>query len=173
MIGDKMGLFNREYTIEKFKKDNLKSKSISIDNLFHILDIIEEKDYWLICSSFLSYFYNNKITSPDFVNAFIVLDNILGNFLRGGVWQCFEYEKPENLEATAKYFYDHGNNELAKFISDNIHDYSNPKYQENFDYPNEWINESEKFDKWLSDHKKDIYQIEYNLLKLYKDSYTK
>ena len=49
-----------------------------------------------------------------------------------------------------------------------IHDYANEKYQENYDYPEEWFDETDKIDKWISVHEQSIYQWMYDLIMNHK-----
>ena len=37
-------------------------------------------------------------------------------------------------------------------IEKGIHDYQNPQYAEDFEYPEEWITESEEIDAWITEH---------------------
>ncbi len=37
-------------------------------------------------------------------------------------------------------------------IGKGIHDYQNPRYAEDFEYPEEWITESEEIDAWIKEH---------------------
>ena len=38
------------------------------------------------------------------------------------------------------------------------HDYQDPQYQADFDYPEEWITESEEIDRWIVVHEQEIMQ---------------
>ena len=40
-----------------------------------------------------------------------------------------------------------------------IHDYHNEKYLENYNYPDEWIEESEIIDKWIFENEINIYRF--------------
>ena len=53
---------------------------------------------------------------------------------------------------------------MAEVLASGIHDYQNPKYVENFDYPEEWIEESDKIDSWINDNHKCIMEWEHKLL---------
>lgn len=40
-----------------------------------------------------------------------------------------------------------------------IHDYHNEKYLDNYNYPDEWIEESEIIDKWIFENEINIYRF--------------
>ena len=61
-----------------------------------------------------------------------------------------------------------GEKEMADIYACGIHDYSNEKYQQNFDYPEEWFDETERVDKWISDYEKYIFKWMYDLIIAHK-----
>lgn len=162
-----MGLF--KYDIEEFRKDALNNKDIKLKNLLSILDSVTEDDYILIIDAFFVYFYKNRITTPNCVNAFIVLNNMYCYSLNNGVWTYYEYEiNVDKINDAIKYLDECGYKELALFMRKNIHDYHNPDYKNN--YPQEWMDESKEFDKWILSNEKNIHKILFELLVSYKNS---
>ena len=53
------------------------------------------------------------------------------------------------------------------------HDYRNEKYQDNYDYPQEWIDESEQIDQWITENEKKIILICQEILKTNLDFFCK
>ena len=53
---------------------------------------------------------------------------------------------------------------MASIYAYGIQDYANEKYQENFNYPEEWIEESNKIDKWISDNEEYLNKWMYDLI---------
>lgn len=43
-------------------------------------------------------------------------------------------------------------------------DESNIKYSENYNYPEEWFDEADKIDKWISDNEAYLYKWMYDLI---------
>lgn len=41
--------------------------------------------------------------------------------------------------------------DMAAIFAYGIHDYVNAKYQGNFNYPKEWIDEADRIEKWISE----------------------
>ena len=39
------------------------------------------------------------------------------------------------------------------------HDYWDEKYQDNYEYPQEWIDESEIIDQWIDQNELEIYKL--------------
>ena len=57
-----------------------------------------------------------------------------------------------------------GEEEMADVYACGIHDYANEKYQENYDYPEEWFDEAEEIDDWISANAEYIYEWMYDLI---------
>lgn len=103
------------------------------------------------------YYIHNK---PDFITAFLNLSSWKSTSLRSGVWTYFEATGIEDIEVTRKYITEKiDNEELVNMYAQGIHDYGNEIYQENFDYPQEWLDESEEIDKWINMNMKQIVKI--------------
>ena len=47
------------------------------------------------------------------------------------------------------------------------------EYQENFNYPEEWIDESDKIYKWINDNEVYLYKWMYDLILEYKNEILK
>ncbi len=87
-----------------------------------------------------------------FVNAFLIVSGWLGTSLRSGVWTFYEATPQQDVQAAAGYLEQSGFAELAAMLQKGIHDYQAPQYQADFDYPEEWITESEEIDRWITAH---------------------
>lgn len=144
-------------------------------NLFDSLDSAKEENYWTVETDFDLYFLENNITSPACVNAFLVLHELIGVSFRSGVWTYYEYmcypEKINKLNDAISYLKKFDNTDLINYMKDNIHEYNDPKYSETFNYPEEWIKQSETFDKWLKENEKEVQKILFDLLCEYKEYY--
>ena len=98
------------------------------------------------------------------INAFLMISSWFGISQRSGVWTFYESADSHEIEITLQYLKTTNENELADIFKKGIHDYQNPIYTENFNYPKEWIEESEKIDKWISDNEDLLWKWEYRLL---------
>lgn len=125
----------------------------------------DEEDFYLIESEFfiaLSFMPVEK--RPVCVTAFLVISNWCGTSLRSGVWTFYEVCNVEEIEIALQYLKESGAEEIAGVLASGIHDYQNPKYTENFDYPEEWIEEADEIDSWINDNHKCIMEWEHKLL---------
>ncbi len=50
-----------------------------------------------------------------------------------------------------------------------IHDYQSPKYNVDFNYPQEWIDETESIDKWIWNNEQNLYEWQKEFLLTYRD----
>ena len=73
------------------------------------------------------------------------------------------------------YYYSKATNEeeMASVYGCGIHDYANEKYQKNYDYPEEWFDETDKIDKWISDNEVYLYKWMYDLILNHKSEVLK
>lgn len=110
---------------------------------------------------------------PDYMTAFMTIYNWFAMSLRSGVWTFYEGADPEELKITREYLKKTGDSELEEILAYGIHDYQDPKYAENFDYPESWIQESDKIDDWIWEHQKWLYQWEQELLLSNKEALLK
>lgn len=130
-----------------------------------------DSKYWQYDEKVFMMFYEKYgdvhfMDIPDVPFLFMELSNWQGMSLRCGVWQYYEsgaFEKGK-LERVSNLLHAEKEDEMATIYKSGIHDYSNEKYRENYDYPEEWIAGSDQIDKWISDNEKHIYMLRYNLI---------
>ena len=101
---------------------------------------------------------------PNYVTAFLTISSWFGTSERDGVWTFYEATDNQAINTTLTYLSDNGYAELKEIFEKGIHDYSNEKYQEDYDYPEEWIDESEEIDDWIEEHRIDIWEWERKIL---------
>lgn len=100
---------------------------------------------------------NNVKDKPDFVTVFIELSSWKGTSLRSGVWTYYEAAHKDQVEAVIKYLQKYSlGEEICRMYSLGNHDYCDEKYQDVFEYPKEWIKESEIIDKWIFENEENI-----------------
>ena len=103
---------------------------------------------------------------PDFVSAFLELSSWMGTSLRSGVWTYYEATAKNQVEMIIRYLQQNAaNREISRMYALGNHDYSDEKYQVNFDYPQEWIEESKIIDKWIFDNEANIILFLQEILK--------
>lgn len=150
----------------------------TLNELFSSLEASDNENFWTYDGKFWEYdgkvfamFYEKYknvrfMDVPDIPFLYMEMSNWQGMSLRCGVWQYYESGAFENgkFERVLSLLHAKNEREMALIYQYGIHDYSNEKYQENYDYPEEWINESDKIDKWISNHEKHIYMLMYGLL---------
>ena len=142
---------------------NINMKEIEI--LYKKLLLLETDDFYLIESEFFMFFYNRTDVRKNYViTAFMTISNWLANSLRSGVWTYYETANPQELTDTVEYLKESGQKEFAQIFECGIHDYQDERYVGNFNYPEEWISESGKIDKWISEHESWIEEWERDLL---------
>ncbi len=61
-----------------------------------------------------------------------------------------------------------GEEEMADIYGYGIHDYANETYQEGADHPEEWLDETERVDRWISAHEAHIHRWLYELIMEHK-----
>lgn len=81
--------------------------------------------------------------------AFLTISDWHGTSLRSGVWTFYEVANQKMLLNTADYLNRIGEKDFGAIFRKGIHDYQNPQYSENCDYPNEWIEEADTIDQWI------------------------
>lgn len=124
-----------------------------IAQLYQRLKTLDYKHFFEIESDFFQCFCSDAETTENpMVNAFLIVSSWFGTSERSGVWTFYEATSPANVEKAVNYLLQVGETELAAVISKGMHDYQNPQYADNFDYPEEWITESEEIDAWISKH---------------------
>ena len=95
-----------------------------------------------------------------YVNAYLTISNWFGTSLRSGVWTFYEVTKLEEIDTVLTYLKENNYTDLAEIFEKGVHDYQNPIYAKDFDYPEEWIEESEEIDQWIMEHEEWLWQWE-------------
>lgn len=97
---------------------------------------------------------------PDIAFMYMEINNWQGMSLRCGVWQYYESRAFENgkSERVLSCLRDNNEEEMSSIYTCGIHDYANEKYRENYDYPEEWLDEADKIDEWIRDNEVHIYK---------------
>ena len=135
-----------------------------MDKLFEKLKESSIDDFYVIEAEFFEHLYQLEPTQKTSeIIVFLNISNWLGFSLRDGVWTYYEVANPLELQTTLDYL-KQLDVQMATFFQLGIHDYQNPQYSENYNYPDEWIIESEKIDDWIFQHEKYIWKFEKNLL---------
>ena len=80
------------------------------------------------------------------------ISSLLNTSLRGGVWTYYEATAYSEQCRTADYLAKEDWQELYKKYKCGMHDYEDPQYAENFDYPEEWISDTYPIDAWIWDN---------------------
>ena len=83
----------------------------------------------------------DKKDAGGMIECFLTLSNWVGFSLRDGVWTFYEYTNDETIENVKVFIETKNWNKLSDMFQLGIHDYHNEKYLENYDYPEEWIEE--------------------------------
>ena len=121
-------------------------------------EITPEKFYLVETDLFMEFYYWES--KPSFAVAFMGISSWMGTSQRGGVWTYYESTDREMISVTIEYLknYD-GYDELLKMYMLGNHDYWDEKYQDNYDYPQEWLDESEIIDQWLDENEIEINKL--------------
>lgn len=124
-----------------------------INPLYDTLLAMADRDFYQIETEFFMMLQRiPDHRKPDAVIAFLTISNWKGTSLRSGVWTFYESAQQKDLQITAVYLTNAGQTELAEVFSRGIHDYQNPVYAQNFDYPSEWMEEADEIDRWICAH---------------------
>lgn len=133
-------------------------------------DIDNLCDYSYYVFIFFYDIFNTKpyMEIPDTPLMFMEIDNWYGMSMRCGVWQYYEYASCEcgKLQKIAGYLKSQGENDMAEVFAYGIHDYYSI---ENGEYPQKWLDESEKIDKWIYKNENYILQWQRKLILDHKD----
>lgn len=108
---------------------------------------------------------------PMYALGFLEIDTWQGMAQRCGVWQFYEsrsYE-PQKFSAVINLLKSQGEDEFVKVFASGIHDYANPKYAEKFNYPDEWLEQSDTINNWIYDNEEKIYQWKRKLILSHRD----
>ncbi|MBO4865909.1 MAG: hypothetical protein J5582_04990 [Ruminococcus sp.] len=133
-------------------------------------EVYELFEWECYISEFLYQFYNDKpeLEMPAPLMVFNELDNWQGTSQRSGVWQYYESRSFEDgvFEKVTDYLRNLGETELADTYASGIHDYSDPEYTKdgNYDYPDEWLADSENIDIWIDERNNDICSLKRSII---------
>ncbi len=122
-----------------------------------------DDELWKLELDLFGLIYDKKEKS-DIIEIFLVLSNWVGLSLRDGVWTFYEYTSTDSIEKVRKYLITVDWNELVNMYELGIHDYHNEIYLDNYNYPEEWIEESEVIDKWIFENEIEIYRFLKNII---------
>lgn len=152
----------------------------AINELIISSSLSGHEKFWKYDSDFFMLFYdrfrNTPFTDiPDIAFMYMEINNWQGMSLRCGVWQYYESGAFENgkFERVLSFLKTNNEEEMASVYACGIHDYANEKYQENYDYPEEWFDETDKIDKWISDNEVYLYKWMYDLILNHKNEVLK
>ncbi|WP_313180883.1 hypothetical protein [Lacrimispora sp.] len=106
---------------------------------------------------------------PDCLRIYSVISQWYGNSLRGGVWTYYEIADMQDLQLTAQYLSCCLWKEFHQMFCLGIHDYQSPRFVGNFNYPQEWIDESESIDKWIWNNEQKLGEWQREFLLTYRD----
>ena len=127
--------------------------------------------FWEHEGEFFLLFYNRFKNTPfmdipDIAFIYMEISNWQGMSVRCGVWQYYEsgaFQKGK-FERVLSFLKANGEEEMADVYACGIHDYANERYQNNYDYPEEWFDEAEEIDDWISANEGYIYKWMYSLI---------
>lgn len=151
---------------------------MTYESLNNLLISYEKTDieslYKYDCDLFMLFYDIFKDTPfveiPDTAFMFMEIDSWYGTSMRGGVWQYYEINSEEQgkSERVAEYLKSQGGyNDMADIYAFGIHDYQ--KYAEIDEYPEEWLDESDKIDDWIYGNENQIYLWKKNLILNHRD----
>lgn len=152
----------------------------AINELFVSAESSGYEMFWKYDAEFFMLFYDKFKNTPfadipDIAFMYMEINNWQGMSLRCGVWQYYESRAFENgkSERVLSYLRDNNEEEMSSIYACGIHDYSNEKYRENYDYPGEWLDEADKIDEWIRDNEVHIYKWMRDLILNHKSEVLK
>jgi len=110
-----------------------------------------------------------KSNIPDCIRIYSTISQWFGNSVRSGVWTYYEIADMQDLELTAQYLSHCSWKEFHHMFCLGIHNYQSPEFIENFNYPQEWIDESESIDEWIMSNEQKLYEWQKEFLLEYKE----
>ncbi len=130
-----------------------------------------QENFWEYDGEIFMIFYNKFEYTPftdipDIAFMYMEINNWQGMSVRSGVWQYYEsgaFQKGK-FERVLSFLKANGEDEMAGVYAHGIHDYANKKYEKGSDYPEEWFDETERVDEWISDNEEYIYKWMYDLI---------
>ncbi len=118
--------------------------------------LVASEEFYLVESDLFMEFCDME-EKPYFVAAFLELSSWMGTSLRSGVWTYYEATERRAINETIQYLYRFApDEEISRMYALGNHDYNDEEYQATFNYPKEWLDESERIDKWIFDNEKKI-----------------
>lgn len=138
------------------------------------------ENFWKYDGDFFMLFYDEfKYTPfadiPDIAFMYIEINNWQGMSVRCGVWQYYEsgsFQKGK-FERVLSFLRANGEEEMADAYGCGIHDYANDRYQKNYDYPEEWLDDAEEADEWIRRNEETIYKWMHDLIMGHKSEVLK
>ncbi len=144
----------------------------NIERIYLQLDSLSSEDFLEVDYEFYSYFnekygyaesYDSSV--PECITAFMIIEDWYSCWFRSGVWTFYEYYAgTKALEITLNFLKKNADKEMSDIFESGIHEYNDPKYDGNFKYPQEWIDESEQIDVWIEKREKQIFEFLENIL---------
>ncbi|MBS6955349.1 MAG: hypothetical protein KH230_19210 [Enterocloster asparagiformis] len=125
--------------------------------------------YEIEADFFMKLYHDFSKNRLPWITAFLTISTWFGTSMRSGVWTFYEVGNIQKMKITAQYLRAGGDNELADIFEKGIHDYQNPKYAKNYDYPEEWLEEADEIDQWISAHEDWLWKWEYHILATNRD----
>ena len=138
----------------------------NIEKLYQQIPEVDNNEFYLLEPEFCEelYYHISIDKRPLCVTAFLTIVNWFAMSQRSGVWTFYEATSPQDIELTIQFLEQSGDDELASIFRYGAHDYQNPKYDGNWNYPDEWIEEARKIDDWISSHESWLFMWERKLL---------
>ena len=134
----------------------------NIHFLYQKLELSDYKNFFSIETDF--FLYLSDYASIQFINAYLIVSDWFGTSQRSGVWTFYEATEINRIQNAISFLSSLNENTLSDMLEKGIHDYQNPIYSENYDYPDEWIDESEEIDNWISEHEDWLWNWLYTFL---------
>lgn len=155
---------NRNLWMDSVHSGEKKMKNI--EKLYQKLSEIDNEEFYFVEGEFILELYNCVPIEkrPLCVIVFFIVSNWFAMSQRSGVWTFYEATAPKDIELTIQFLEQRGDAEFASIFRYGAHDYQNPKYDGNWNYPEEWIEESEEIDQWITDHENELFMWEKRLL---------
>lgn len=141
------------------------SFSVEIQSLYRALNSIDYTHFYELEPNFCLCFSSDRRKAEiPLINAFLVVSNWQATSFQSGVWTYYEATDPQMIKNAVNFLKKNSYKELAEIISKGIHDYQNPQYAVEYDYPEKWLEESEEIDNWISEHEDYLQKWLYDLL---------
>lgn len=139
----------------------------NIETIYMHLDSIESDEFPEVDYEFYSYFsekygyaenYDENV--PECITVFMILEDWYSCWFRGGSWTFYEYYAGKKaLKITLNFLRKFADKEMADIFESGIHEYDNPKYKKDSNYPKEWLDEAEQIDIWIENRESEIFRF--------------